>query len=126
MQRTLMYSAMIAAARSTLDGGDGDAYEFMRGMAALIVRANGLTDDDMPAVYADFRAEPAIISAARDLRSVDGENPEYDRALSELVQDVTGIPKDTAAEMISADDDGEPCRHKLRTIYGTCSDCGVL
>lgn len=31
-----------------------------------------------------------IIRTARDLRSVEGENPEYDRALVELASDLIG------------------------------------
>ena len=35
-----------------------------------------------------------IIATARDLRSVDGEHPEYDRALVELTGDLLGVPAD--------------------------------
>lgn len=37
---------------------------------------------------------PTLVAIARDLRSEDGENPEYDRALIELVCEAAGLSMD--------------------------------
>lgn len=42
----------------------------------------------------DISVENAIVSAARDLKSEEGENPEYDRALVELASRVLGVDAD--------------------------------
>lgn len=40
-----------------------------------------------------------LVEEARGLRSVDGENPEYDRALVELVMAVGGMPSENREEV---------------------------
>lgn len=42
----------------------------------------------------DIETENAILAAARDLRSDEGENPEYDRALVELTARFLGVDSD--------------------------------
>jgi len=42
-----------------------------------------------------------IINKARDLRSVEGENPEYDRALVELTASILGLPIDEFRDSLS-------------------------
>jgi hypothetical protein len=48
-----------------------------------------------------------LIKLARDLKSEDGENPEYDRALVELITDAAGMTMEygrpTIAEQIGID-----------------------
>jgi hypothetical protein len=41
-----------------------------------------------------------LIRIMLDLRSIDGENTEYDRALAEVLAEVLGIDKDTAAYVL--------------------------
>ena len=42
-----------------------------------------------------------LIRCAKDLHSEDGENPEYDRALVELVQGVTPFNREEVARMLA-------------------------
>jgi len=41
-----------------------------------------------------------VIEKARMLRSEEGENPEYDRALVELSEDILGFPREALGERI--------------------------
>lgn len=41
----------------------------------------------------------ALVDLARGPKSEDGENPEYDRALAELVTDAAGLPMDERGAM---------------------------
>lgn len=41
-----------------------------------------------------------VVVKARLLRSEDGENPEYDRALVELSEDILGLPRESLGETI--------------------------
>lgn len=54
----------------------------------------------------------ALLEAAQNLKSEDRENPEYDRALLELVSDATGLSKEETAEHL-----GIPLGH----VYGSPS-----
>ena len=42
-----------------------------------------------------------LIDNARELRSQDGENPEYDRALVELISQTFGLPYPDMPELIT-------------------------
>jgi hypothetical protein len=42
-----------------------------------------------------------VLIAAASLLSDDGENPEYDRAITELTADILGLDKGDAADILS-------------------------
>ena len=43
----------------------------------------------------------ALLSAAKELHSEDGEAPEYDRALVELVRDVTSLTREQVTKILT-------------------------
>jgi hypothetical protein len=43
-----------------------------------------------------------LLNSAKSLKSEDGENPEYDRALVELIADVSGHPMEQSKPQVAA------------------------
>ena len=70
--------------------------------------------------------ETRLITEARTLKSEHGENPEYDRALCELIAGVTGLDRATVAKRIGVREVG-PRAAYLFTLDGRtnplCPDC---
>ena len=63
-----------------------------------------------------------LVAIAQDLKSEDGENPEYDRALIELIRDAFGIGYDMDDGRVIVERMIRPVKHTVPD-RGSCS-CG--